>query len=304
LDGIININKPSGITSYGVIRVVKKIAQEKKIGHLGTLDPMATGVLPLFLGKMTKLIPFFNEGDKGYRVTAMLGGQSTTLDAEGEIEEVPIPEDCTPEKVRETLLSFLGEIEQTPPMYSAVKINGKKLYEYARKGETIERKSRKVTIHEITNIEYSAPILTFDVFCSKGTYIRTLADDVAQKLGTRAYLTALCRTKVGQFFNLENSIDLDRLEKLDEIDLLTSFVQPISIMPDWHVISAETEQMRIRIKQGNAVPVCFEKINFSPQGSDSPRSMVVDQKQRLLAVGNLEFSQDSQCNFHPMKVLF
>lgn len=303
MNGIINVFKPENITSYGVIRRIKQVTGEKKIGHLGTLDPMAVGVLPLFLGKMTKLISHFNEGDKVYHVKAMLGASSTTLDREGEITEVPIPQDCVEEKIRETLLSFIGEIEQVPPMYSAVKVGGKKLYEYARQGKEIERKSRKITIHWIRNIQYSKPELSFDVFCSKGTYIRTLAADVAEALGTAAYLKTLVRTGCGQFFNMENAIELDQIEKLNKADLFSKLIKPESIMPDWHKFSAEEESIYSRLRQGASIRLPVELIEFSPSGSESTQAMALGQNRELIAIGDLEFSQESQWHFHPSKVL-
>ncbi|MCP4298896.1 MAG: tRNA pseudouridine(55) synthase TruB, partial [Proteobacteria bacterium] len=191
MNGIISIIKPEGITSYDVIREVKKVAKEKKIGHIGTLDPMATGVLPLFLGKMTKLIPFFNNGSKIYQVKAVLGAESTTLDREGEITAVPIPRSYSLLEIENVIKGFVGEIQQTPPIYSAIKVDGKKLYEYARAGKSVEIKSRNVIIFWIKNISYREPEFCFDVHCSKGTYVRTLAKDIAEKLGTSAYLQSL-----------------------------------------------------------------------------------------------------------------
>jgi len=303
LDGILNIFKPEGITSYGVIREVKRYSGEKKIGHIGTLDPFAQGVLPLFLGKMTKLIHLMNNDEKTYRVKAKLGYHSNTLDREGELIEVPVPDSINPDSLQQTLLTFLGEIEQIPPMYSAVKVDGKRLYEYARKGEEIERKSRKIRIFWIKNIEISLPYFGFDVHCSKGTYIRTLVSDMAVKMGSGAYLTDLTRTQCGRFFSLNDSIELDQINNINKSDLQKKFIDPQCLLPGWHIITANSFEMRKNICQGRLVPIGSDDIRFSQEGKDSLNAIVKDKDKRLIAIGSLEFSQDCQYRFHPSKVL-
>lgn len=303
MDGILNIFKPEGITSYGVIREVKRYSGEKKIGHIGTLDPFAQGVLPLFLGKMTKLIHLMNNDEKTYRVKAKLGYHSNTLDREGELIEVPVPDSINPDSLQQTLLTFLGEIEQIPPMYSAVKVDGKRLYEYARKGEEIERKSRKIRIFWIKNIEISLPYFGFDVHCSKGTYIRTLVSDMAVKMGSGAYLTDLTRTQCGRFFSLNDSIELDQINNINKSDLQKKFIDPQCLLPGWHIITANSFEMRKNICQGRLVPIGSDDIRFSQEGKDSLNAIVKDKDKRLIAIGSLEFSQDCQYRFHPSKVL-
>lgn len=301
MDGIINLNKPAGITSYGAIRSLKKICNEKKMGHLGTLDPMATGVLPIFLGKMTKLIPHFNEGDKGYIAELTLGASSSTLDKEGELTSWPIPDGLTEEQVKARLLEFLGDIEQIPPMYSAIRQDGKRLYELARAGEEVERKPRKVRIIDISKIEVNLPVIKFEVTCSKGTYIRTLAADLGERLGTAAYLSGLTRHLVGDCFKLEDTVSLDQLENLDHTDLLRFCTNPADLLEQWNQWIPKSPADIEALSHGNRVSVAVEELGaLKPSEA---RCFVTDEKQQILCVGTLEFSQESPIFFQPTKVL-
>ena len=214
LDGIIVINKPKGCTSHDVVSKVKKILGEK-VGHTGTLDPNATGVLPLLVGKGTKLSYYLIEHDKEYVVTLQLGTKTDTADCEGNvIEEKDVDEESLiKDNIEKVLASFLGKQQQVPPMYSAIKVNGKKLYEYARKNETIEIKPREIEIYKINLIDIlkEEKQIIFKVKCSKGTYIRSLCEDIAKKLNTVGYMKELQRTVVGKF-KIENSITIEDLE--------------------------------------------------------------------------------------------
>ena len=184
MDGIVIINKPQGITSRQAVSKVRNILNEKKAGHTGTLDPMATGVLPILLGKATKLSQYLVEHDKKYIATIFLGEKKDTGDIEGKtIEKLDIP-NLDVEKINEVLKSFLGTSKQVPPMYSAIKVNGKKLYEYARNGIEIEREPRDIFIYDIKLLNFEENKINFEVACSKGTYIRVLCEDISQKLGT------------------------------------------------------------------------------------------------------------------------
>ena len=203
MDGILVVNKPLGKTSFDMVAQTRKEFHTKKVGHIGTLDPMASGVLPILIGSCTKLSDYLMDHDKDYVAIIKLGKSTNTGDQEGEIvEEVEVDESILEEtKVEEVLNSFLGESEQIPPMYSAIKINGKKLYELARAGQTVERKPRKIYISNIKllNIGKEEKEIKFEVTCSKGTYIRTLCEDIAKKLGTIGYMSELTRTRVGEF---------------------------------------------------------------------------------------------------------
>jgi len=301
MDGIINLNKPAGITSYGAIRSLKKICQEKKMGHLGTLDPMATGVLPIFVGKMTKLIPYFNDGNKGYIAELTLGASSTTLDKEGELTECLIPTDITKEQVVAELEGFLGDIEQIPPMYSAIRQDGKRLYELARAGEEVERKPRKVHIFEITNIEVNLPVIKFEVICSKGTYIRTLAADLGERLGTAAYLSNLTRHLVGSRFHLDDAQSLDQLENLNHSDLLNVCMDPAKLLSDWNHWPSPSAVEAEALSHGNKLSLDPERIE--DLNREEPRCFVTTKNNKILCVGTLEFSQELPIFYQPSKVL-
>ncbi len=229
MNGILNIHKEKGYTSHDVVAVVRRTLHTKKVGHTGTLDPDATGVLPICVGKATKLSDLIMDGHKTYVTTVYLGKTTTTEDASGEvIEECPVVFD--EEKIRQVVECFVGEIEQIPPMYSAIKVNGKKLYELAREGVEIERKKRKITIHAIDILEFLPPNqFVLKVNCSKGTYIRTLCADIGKMLGCGAYMATLARTATGSFA-IEHAITLGELENLVEAGKLDEVLLPMETM--------------------------------------------------------------------------
>ena len=214
MDGIIIINKTKGCTSHDIVYKIKKMLNEK-VGHTGTLDPMAEGVLPILIGKGTLLSKYLINHDKKYIVELQLGIKTDTADSEGKvIEEQQVKESLlTNENITNILDTFIGKQEQVPPIYSAIKVNGKKLYEYARKGQNIEVPKREIEIHEIEllNVDKQNKKIEYKVHCSKGTYIRSLCEDIAKKLGTIGYMASLERLKVGKFM-LEDSISIDNLE--------------------------------------------------------------------------------------------
>lgn len=217
MDGILIVDKPLGKTSFDCVRDVRKQYNTKKVGHIGTLDPMATGVLAILIGQATKLSDYLMEHDKEYIATLKLGKSTNTGDSEGEIiEEKEVNKNVLDEIIiTEALNSFLGETYQIPPMYSALKVNGKKLYEVARSGQEIERKARKIVITsiELLNIDKENKEIQFKVSCSKGTYIRTLCEDIAKKLNTCGYMKSLRRTRVGNFY-IEDEGTFIELEKI------------------------------------------------------------------------------------------
>ncbi len=211
---IIPINKPAGITSHTVVNKLRRFYGIKKIGHAGTLDPFATGVLILLVGReSTKRSDEFMKQDKIYRTKLKLGYISDTYDKDGVIQEYNIQKVPTRAEIESTMASFIGEISQIPPMYSAIKINGKKMYELARKGQTIDIPPRLVNIYSITILDYAYPYLKLDISCSSGTYIRSLGYDIGMKLGIGAYLEELERRQSGEF-NIENCYTLDSLPEL------------------------------------------------------------------------------------------
>ena len=213
MNGIIIINKNQGYTSHDIVHKIKKISKEK-VGHTGTLDPMAQGVLPILIGKATQCSKYLINHDKIYKVKLKLGIKTDTADSEGNIiEKTEIsPEILNEQKILQAINSMKGKQEQIPPIYSAIKVNGKKLYEYARKGQEVEIKPRQIEIYNIdlNNIDKENKIIEYTVNCSKGTYIRSLCEDIAKKLGTIGYMENLIRLKVGEF-SIENSITLEEI---------------------------------------------------------------------------------------------
>ncbi|SFA89578.1 tRNA pseudouridine(55) synthase TruB [Clostridium frigidicarnis] len=210
MNGIINVYKPEGITSFDVVRVIKKVANTSKVGHTGTLDPLAKGVLPICIGKGTKLVDYIMEGNKVYKAQLKLGEITDTYDREGKILESKSYSNLTEKKIIEVMSSFKKQYDQIPPMYSALKVNGQRLYDLARKGIEVERKGRPVTIYEMEILNIDIPFVNFRVKCSKGTYIRSICYDIGEELGCGAYMTKLEREASGTF-NIENSIKLENL---------------------------------------------------------------------------------------------
>ena len=220
IHGVFLLDKPQGMSSNDIMQKVKRIFQANKAGHTGALDPLATGMLPICLGEATKFSQFLLDADKRYLVTAKLGERTDTSDAEGQIVESREVKVKTPE-ILTALEQFRGDILQVPTMFSALKHNGKPLYEYARQGITVERKARPITIFELNFIEYNAPYLTLEVHCSKGTYIRTLVDDLGELLGCGAHVTMLRRTAVADY-PTEKMLDWHTLQSLAEQQDLSS----------------------------------------------------------------------------------
>ncbi len=208
--GIINVDKPTGITSMDVIRKIRKASGLRRVGHGGTLDPRATGVIPVAVGTATRLLEYLLDGNKSYIATIQLGIRTNTYDSEGVITEYCDPGEIAQEHITDTLSNFQGEIMQTPPMYSAVKIKGKRLYELARKGISVQRKSRKVSIHNLSLLEFESPMLRIIIECGKGFYVRTFADDLGQVLGCGAFLKSLRRLSSGPF-RIEQSTKLKKV---------------------------------------------------------------------------------------------
>lgn len=228
IHGVFLLDKPQGMSSNDIMQKVKRIFQANKAGHTGALDPLATGMLPICLGEATKFSQFLLDADKRYLVTAKLGERTDTSDAEGQIVETREVKVKTPE-ILTALGQFRGDILQVPTMFSALKYNGKPLYEYARQGITVEREARPITIFELNFIEYNAPYLTLEVHCSKGTYIRTLVDDLGEALGCGAHVTMLRRTAVADY--------------------------PTDKMLDWHALQSLAEQQDLALLDALLLPM-------------------------------------------------
>lgn len=242
LNGILNILKPPGMTSHDVVSVVRKKLNIKKVGHTGTLDPNAAGVLPICIGQATKISQFLLDGKKKYRAELTLGIETDTEDIYGTIiNESPVV--STEDEIERVISSFCGTYDQIPPMYSALKVNGKKLYELARQGIEIERKSRTVTIYDINIIKINNNKIIFDVICSKGTYIRTLCKDIGKTLGCGGVMSFLLRTE-SSGFDLNTAITIEELQELDDVKpLLLPLDFPLNHMPKVIVSSLYTKQV-------------------------------------------------------------
>ena len=241
IHGVINIHKEKGYTSHDVVAKLRGIVGQKKIGHTGTLDPDATGVLPVCLGKATKLCDMLTDKNKTYETVMLLGKVTDTQDISGAILNESPMDRLDEETVKETIQSFVGEYMQVPPMYSALKVNGKKLYELAREGVEVERKARPVTILNIDIKEINLPRVRMEVSCSKGTYIRTLCHDIGEKLGCGACMEELIRTRVSRF-KLEDSLTLSQVQELKEAGNLDKILVPIDEMfSDYDAITLKEE---------------------------------------------------------------
>lgn len=275
MNGIIVINKPKGRTSHDMVYFARRLTGVKKIGHTGTLDPDATGVLPVCVGSATKAADMLALSDKRYIAELVLGKTTDTQDASGEVlTECAV--DVSEEEIIRAVKSFEGVIEQIPPMYSAIKQNGKKLYELARAGIEVERKKREITIYEINieeiNIENNS--VKIDVSCSKGTYIRTLCHDIGQKLGTGAYMNALERTKTGPF-ELSESYTVEELTKMKEAGTLEeAFIPTDALFSDYPRIVLNEKQTR-SITNG---------IRMSYKGAEGQSYRLYDENKKFLCV--------------------
>jgi tRNA pseudouridine55 synthase len=251
LDGLLLIDKPAGITSFDVVRRVRRALKVRKVGHLGTLDPFATGLLPLALGEATKLAQFLMEEPKTYRATLKLGQETDTQDLTGRVtgESGDLP---LPEEIYQAGAAFVGEIDQIPPSFSAVRHQGTRLYKLARRGEEVEAPPRKVMIHRLEVENIAIPRVTIRVECSKGTYVRTLAQDLGRTLGCGAHLIGLTRLAVG-FFRLEEALSLEELEDPENGALSRPLVPLAQCLPGFRAVHLDRSQAR-RLAQGQTVP--------------------------------------------------
>ena len=273
--GILLLDKRIGVSSNRALQEVKRLYDANKAGHTGSLDPLATGLLPICLGEATKISAFLLDQDKRYQVVVQLGIVTDTGDAEGVvIQSSPVAPFTKPE-LENCLKDFVGTIDQVPPMYSALKHQGKKLYEYAREGLTIERKSRQITIYQLDLLEYQQDQLVLDVHCSKGTYIRTLAEDIGQALGCGATVNELRRLVVGSF-SINQAHTIEQLQAMDNEQLLQAMIavdNPLSAIPAVNVTAEQAQA----IKHGQALQI-----------DDSVQGMVrIYSQQNFLGLGEM-----------------
>lgn len=295
INGILNVYKEAGFTSHDVVAKLRGICRQKKIGHTGTLDPEAVGVLPVCLGSGTKLCDMLTDKSKEYEAVLLLGQVTDTQDVTGTVleeHEVTVDEEQAVEAIR----SFVGAYEQIPPMYSALKVNGKRLYELARAGKEVERKGRPVEIHSIEILSVSLPEITFRVACSKGTYIRTLCHDIGQKLGCGGTMKSLKRTRVG-IFTIDGALKLSQLEELAAQGLLEEKVIPVEAMfTELPVLTVKDAFVRL-IENGNAFyPGQAEESVRTPDGR---QVRVYDRKGRFYGI--YAFSEEKE-RYQPVKM--
>lgn len=251
VDGILLLDKPLGRSSNSALQKVRYLFNAKKAGHTGSLDPLATGVLPICFGQASKVTPFLLDSDKRYRCTAQLGVTTTTGDKEGDELDIREVTKFTEDDIEKVLVNYRGAIEQIPPMHSALKHNGQPLYKLARQGIEIERKVRHVTIHELILIKFTTDTITLDVQCTKGTYIRTLAQDIGEAMGFGAHLSMLRRTNVSPF-DCSKLYTIEEIEQLASDNKLTELLLPIDSVlqefPSMHLNSEEVALIRNGIK--------------------------------------------------------
>lgn len=300
LEGILPVWKPENFTSHDVVAKVRRILGIKRIGHTGTLDPMVTGVLPLCIGRATRMVEYLQELPKQYEAVLLIGIATDTEDMSGTVIERSENVDLTESRIREVIGSFVGEIEQVPPMYSAVKVDGKRLYELAREGKEVERKSRKVTIYdlEILNVDVHSenPQIHFRVTCSKGTYIRTLCVDIGKALGYPAAMKSLIRTATGHI-RANQCLSFEQIEQMKSDGTLDSHLivmdQAISHIPALHV----TDQEAKSALQGQKLKIQSERVERAGMGQIIFRTYGPDER----FLGLFEWNRASQ-SLVPVKV--
>lgn len=260
MDGILNIDKPSGKTSFSLVAMVKRLTGERHVGHAGTLDPLASGVLPVCLGQGTRVVEFLQDATKTYRAQIELGVVTDTYDAAGSIIQRRDSSGISREQLTAALTPFCGLIRQIPPMYSAVKHQGKPLYQLARAGITVERGSRLAQIYRLELVDWQPPLATIEVICGKGTYIRSLAYDLGQALGCGAYLKRLIRLRYG-LFDIKDAISLPQLEDACRYGYWRQFIHPIdSVLLHWAALVVSDDN-RQNIRHGR--PLVLESGTFA-----------------------------------------
>ena len=294
--GIINVYKEKGFTSFDVVAKLRGILRTKKIGHTGTLDPDAEGVLPVCIGRATKVCDILTDKDKVYEAMMLLGVETDTQDTSGAVlSEKPV--EVSEEEVKKAILSFVGDYAQVPPMYSALKVNGKKLYELAREGKSVERKARNVQIFSIEILEVNLPRVRMSVHCSKGTYIRTLCHDIGTMLGCGGCMEKLLRTKVG-VFELKDTLKLSEIDELAKAGAVEEKIISVDELFEDYVKVWTKQTFDVVVHNGNRV----EKRMFTEKlPLNTERLRVYDSKNEF--IGIYEFSKE-RGDFKPVKMFY
>ena len=290
ISGVLVIDKPIGYTSHDIVQVVRRGTQIRRAGHTGTLDPRASGVLVVLVGSSVRLSEYVSACDKRYQAVIQLGSSTDTYDSEGEVTRSTDDVSVTEAEFEEALKSFTGEISQVPPPYSAVKVRGRKAYEMARKGETVELAPRMINIYSLEILEWALPEVVVDVHCSSGTYVRSLAHDLGEALGCGAHLIGLRRTKSGEF-SLREAIPLSKLQDAFEQNTWYQYLIPAAeALSDWHTVELNAEKVEM-IRHGHRIPVEIE--------TDAEQARGISIQGELIAL----LEQDAESNeWKPKKV--
>ncbi len=295
ISGVLVIDKPTGMTSHDVVNIVRRGTDIRRVGHTGTLDPRASGVLVILVGPAVRLSEYISASDKRYQAIIRMGTATDTYDAEGSFTREETDIDVTEEQFETELKKFEGEIEQTPPPYSAVKVKGRKAYELARKGEEVELEPRMIQVHHLEVLEWAMPEVVVDVHCSSGTYIRSLANDLGEVLGCGAYLVGLRRTKNGRF-SLRDSVPLRKLKEAFETgDWYKYLIPAAESLSDWPSVELDPDQVET-IRHGH-------RIKADP-GTEPGMVRGISMAGELVALLNLEEGEDGNLEWQPKKVFF
>ena len=295
ISGVLVIDKPTGMTSHDVVNVVRRGTDIRRAGHTGTLDPRASGVLVVLVGPAVRLSEYISASDKRYQAIIRMGTATDTYDAEGAFTREEVTVDVTEEQFETELKKFEGEVEQTPPAYSAVKVNGRKAYEMARKGEEVELEPRMIQVHHLEVLEWATPEVVVDVHCSSGTYIRSLANDLGEVLGCGAYLVGLRRTKNGRF-SLRDSVPLRKLkESFETGDWYKYLIPAAESLADWYSVELDPDEVET-LRHG-------QRVKADP-GTEAEMARGISEAGELVALLKLVEGEGGSLEWQPKKVFF
>jgi tRNA pseudouridine55 synthase len=295
ISGALVVDKPVGMTSHDVVQAIRNGTGLRRAGHTGTLDPRASGVLVILVGPAVRLSEYVSASDKRYQAIIRLGGSTDTFDGEGLVTPTKDPVSVTEAQFEEALKTFIGEIEQTPPPYSAVKVQGRKAYEMAREGEEVELAPRKITVHHLEVLEWAPPEVVIDVHCSSGTYVRSLANDLGVMLGCGAYLVGLRRTKSGRF-SLRDSVPLRKLQESFTAGNWYQYLIPAAeALGDWPAIELSPDEVE-GVRHGHRVKVVGDPTETKVRG--------VSTQGELVALMEITINEDGSREWQPKKVFF
>jgi len=296
ISGVLVVDKPVGMTSHDVVQAIRNGTGLRRAGHTGTLDPRASGVLVILVGPAVRLSEYVSASDKRYQAIIRLGGTTDTYDAEGKVTPSENPVNVTEAQFEEALKTFVGEIEQTPPAYSAVKVQGRKAYEMARKGEEVDLTPRIITVHHLEVLEWAPPEVVIDVHCSSGTYVRSLANDLGVKLGCGAYLVGLRRTKSGRF-SLRDATPLRKLQEAFQAGNWYQYLIPAAeALGDWPAVELNPDEVE-GVRHGH-------RVKAKEGDTDQPKVRGVSTQGELVALMELVINEDGSREWQPKKVFF